>query len=303
MINKTLCRSVCLLVLGTTLLSTSVLVDNAKRNQVTTIKNYVPCDIFAGMSNILFVGLEEKTSVVKNDTILTMQGVSEMADAFNNSVVSDQNLEAEVFMTTPKLYTDKCLSDYVDCDYNEIVSLIDCSDGVYTVVRQDGSKYYCPTSHFSLEKDNGTEYEIPEYGTSKYEGFKSWMPYNSISDRSTRQWIIREIATTDEYGFRKLNERYCVAVGTYFGAYSGQYIDFVLENGAVINAIVGDIKDDEDTDKYNCMTVESGCVSEFIISTNRISKTIKTSGDCSDFTKEWNSPVVKVIVYDYNIFS
>ena len=51
-----------------------------------------------------------------------------------------------------------------------------------------------------------------------------------------------KIQYTDSEGFRRIDDRYCVAIGTAFGVKSGQLFDVTLENGTTIKCIVGDIK-------------------------------------------------------------
>ena len=105
------------------------------------------------------------------------------------------------------------------------------------------------------------------------------------------------MAYTDEEGFRKVNNRYCVAIGTAFNASVGQIFDAELENGTIIECIVGDIKADKDTDKSNVFTSQ-GCCLEFIIDMKKLNGTIKTMGDCSTLCEEWKSPCFQYTIYD-----
>ena len=106
------------------------------------------------------------------------------------------------------------------------------------------------------------------------------------------------MATPDNDGFMKLDDRYLIAVGSHFDTEPGQYIDLVLENGVVIQCIMGDLKADEDTDNTNIFTYHSRCCSEFIIDENSIRSDIYERGNASLKNSQWDSPVASVVVYD-----
>ena len=145
------------------------------------------------------------------------------------------------------------------------------------------------------ETSSYKEYDVPNYS-----GKKSWMSYKAIKNHSSPQWKLQQQATTDENGFRKVDGLYCVAVGTHFGVSVGTKIDLILENGTVINCVVGDIKSNKHTDEANIFTA-NGCMSEFIIDKDSLNKAVKRDGNCSSLKSSWNSPVKKVLVYDKNI--
>jgi hypothetical protein len=64
---------------------------------------------------------------------------------------------------------------------------------------------------------------------------------------------------------------------------------------------MGDTKADQDTDNQNIFTVNSKCMSEFIVTTSRLPGNIKSSGGVSSLMNEWDSPVSEVIIYN-NIY-
>lgn len=134
-----------------------------------------------------------------------------------------------------------------------------------------------------------TEYDIPNN-----RGFKSYMDYKALNDKESAQYELQQSAETNEEGLRVFEECYCIAVGSYIEPEIGQKIDLVLENGTVINCIVGDVKADSDTDKDNIFT-PNGCCSEFIIDNSKLDTDVKNMGNVSFLKDEWNSPVVKII--------
>lgn len=133
----------------------------------------------------------------------------------------------------------------------------------------------------------------------KTTGRKSYEYYTAL--RAYRQADLQEIAFTDSEGFRKVNGRYCVAVGTGVSSSVGTYFDIVLRNGTVINCIVGDIKANKDTMSNNIITAHNGCASEFIVS-HDLRSDLRRLGNVSTRVSEWDSPVDYFIVYDYNVF-
>lgn len=135
-----------------------------------------------------------------------------------------------------------------------------------------------------------TEYEIVNHS-----GMKSYERHTAL--KRGHQYLLQQYATTDAYGFRGINGRYLCAVGTRFNMPVGQYFDAVLENGTVIPCIVGDIKADIHTDNTNTFT-KNGCCLEFIVDYKVLDNTVKKMGDCSYLSDEFNSKVVKFVVYD-----
>lgn len=149
---------------------------------------------------------------------------------------------------------------------------------------------------------NNIQIEVPkrEYHLiNGHNGFKTYMSYRKITDETSYQYVLQQIAYTDEMGFRKINDRYCVAIGTAFNASVGQIFDVVLENGTIIHCVVGDVKADKDTDASNVFTSQ-GCCLEFIVDTKELDGIIKTLGDCSSKCDEWNSPCFQYVFYDIN---
>lgn len=172
------------------------------------------------------------------------------------------------------------------------------------------NKYELPTAGFSkfiTTIDNNIEKEVDittpkciTYLIENHSGLKSYMSYKALTSKSSYQYKLQQKADTDNNGFRKINRRYCVAVGTAFNAQVGQYLDVSLENGTIIECVVGDIKADEDTDKSNTFT-KNGCCLEFIVDIRYLDETCKVMGDCSNLYNEWDSPCREYCIYDINI--
>lgn len=144
---------------------------------------------------------------------------------------------------------------------------------------------------------HSTAYDIPPYP-----GIKKWMGYRSFGSGS-KQYKLQQYCTTDSFGLRGVDGLYCIAIGSRFGTKIGQRIDLILKNGTVIPCVMGDQKADIHTDETNTFsnTTHNLCCSEFIVDTARLKSEAAHRGDASFVHDIWQSPVVKIIVYDINI--
>ncbi len=193
---------------------------------------------------------------------------------------------------------------YAGKDENGKDTWIHCTGGstnnvvLTTEDEYDGFKYfYSPlkgTSDASLEKEYVVN--IPEL--DGYTGNKTYERYTAITSKTSVQYKLQQSAETDADGFRKIDGRYMIAVGSGISKDIGRYVDLVLENGTVIPCVIGDAKADGDTDEdYHIMTKHSCCVSEFICDGDKLCPSAK-QGNVSNYKPEWNSPVKKIIVYN-----
>lgn len=118
-------------------------------------------------------------------------------------------------------------------------------------------------------------YEVPQQSS-----FKSYTFYTSLS-RSSKQWRIQEMAYTDELGFRRVNDAYCVALGTYYGTELGTYYLVTLDTGSKFFCILCDVKSDRHTDSTHRFTVSNGCAIEFYVDPNVFNGLAKRMGNIS----------------------
>lgn len=131
---------------------------------------------------------------------------------------------------------------------------------------------------------------------------KSYMDYRCITSRNSRQYRLQaKYGYTGSNGVRMVNGRYCIALGSYYTHNIGQYVDLILGNGTVIKCIVADAKSNRHTNSNNSVG-RDGSVAEFVVDTPRLSSSVKRMGDISYATNGWKSNVVKVKIYNKNIF-
>lgn len=176
--------------------------------------------------------------------------------------------------------------------YNDEISVSESHVEDWYVVLFGNEIGYINKNFVSSEKHNYILYDVP------YAKNKTWMSYTTITSRNSKQYKLQELAHTGKYGIRVVDERYCVALGSHFGCEIGQYFDLILANGTVIPCIMGDQKDDRHTDSTNIITVNSNCLSEFIVDRKALDSNAKRDGDMSSVSDEWNSHVVTIKVYD-----
>lgn len=175
--------------------------------------------------------------------------------------------------------------------FNETVTVYETSEK-YTKVKYKNGYGYISTDYITNIKPGYKTFEVP------YASMKTWMSYKAITSKESKQYKLQQIAYTGNYGIRMVNNRYCVALGSYFGCEIGQYFDLILENGEVLPCVMGDVKADIHTDSNNIITCASDCLSEFIVDPSVLNKDAKRDGNISSCTEDWNSHVVEIIVYE-----
>lgn len=120
---------------------------------------------------------------------------------------------------------------------------------------------------------NTKSYEVSTEASS----FKSYMDYRALTDTSSTQYEMQQSAYTDDNGLRKIDEHFCVAMGTYYGEL-GDILHIETDEGATWTVILSDIKSDVHTDSTHRYTTANNCMMEFIVDTSAMDHGIKQSG-------------------------
>lgn len=252
------------------------------------ISDEIEFDLYAGITDMNATSSQTKNKKkIKQDWYCgyTTERVNIRTEPFLNSEVLDiTDFNEEIYF---KQYNEDWL-EIAYITYDSVPNDINA----YITQAYISSKYItdipCPNIEFDIPENNG---------------FKSYMSYKSITDKSSRQYDLQKnYAYTGNYGIRMINNRYCIAIGTAFNAEIGDYVDLELKNGETIQAIVSDIKANEHTDHNNIATISNGCVSEFIVDAKVLASNIARQGDVSAAKEEWNSEVSTIRIYDKNIF-
>lgn len=156
---------------------------------------------------------------------------------------------------------------------------------------------YRVTPEFLEEKKNteDIQYNIPnDINTS----FKGYMDYRTITDKTSKQWEMQQIAWTDSNGLRRINDDYCVALGTAFVNECGVRFKVTLDTGDEFTVIVSDIKNPlhtDETNTYVVVTDEIVNIVEFIIDIETLPQKAKTLGDVSCLGFEGNIEKIEKI--------
>lgn len=154
------------------------------------------------------------------------------------------------------------------------------------------TEQYINREFISENMINYVDCDVPSNNT-----IKSYMDYRTITSKSSRQYKLQDsCAYTNEYGLRMVDDRYCVALGSYYTTTIGQYVDIELENGVVIKGILADCKSDKHTDSTNRIN-PNGSVVEFVVETESLERMPRIMGDIS-YANNWNSKVVNIKVYN-----
>lgn len=136
-----------------------------------------------------------------------------------------------------------------------------------------------------------------KYDTPDDDSFKSYMDYRTLSDKTSLQYDLQQQAYTDLLtGIRMVDNRYLIAVGSYYTTEIGIHIDVIMNNGIVIQCILGDVKNDKHTDSTNRQN-PNGSVVEFIVDVNSINSIVKKQGDVSYAHEDFKGEIEYIYVY------
>lgn len=193
------------------------------------------------------------------------------------------------------------------------VSACTMNAGISKQLNEYNQQFAIPLAGFSKEVMNTKEYEpsVEEneqvivqqsIGTEKdvpsNNSFKSYMDADTITSRNTDQYKLKDKYVIDEQtGIWTVDERYCIAVGSYYTQSIGTYIDVVMENGSTLHCILGECKRNRDTDYTNRQN-PNGSVVEFIVNTSSMPSMVRKMGNCSYACEEMKGEIESIIVYD-----
>lgn len=235
---------------------------------------------------------KESDLSVSSSNVMLVSSSAEMGEILfqEGYVYENCNILAEPNLNSDIVATYEFNQTIMWCEYLE--------DNNWVIVDLNGKFGY-------LEKKNifNSEYPYKIIEIPNYSGFKSWEDYRCITMTSSMQYKLQQYAETNDLGIREVDGRYCIAVGNGTGCQVGDYIDLILNNDTIIPCIVGDIKDNSDTDSSNLITTHSDCCSEFIVYEPDLHSSAKSSGNISQISDDWDSRVVKIKRYKKNFFN
>lgn len=111
--------------------------------------------------------------------------------------------------------------------------------------------------------------------------FKTYMSYKAITSKSSPQYKLQKTAWTDNKGFRRIGDDYCIALGSAYGTKIGTRYRIVLESGIEFIGILSDCKANKHTDSTNRYIPKNGNIVEFLTDTSKMERISKKMGDVS----------------------
>lgn len=130
-------------------------------------------------------------------------------------------------------------------------------------------------------KNNAKKIKYTKMEVPKHNNFKSYMGYQSITCRTSKQYKLQQKAKTGKFGIRTVEGRYLIAMGTYYTKNVGDKFDIKLSDGTVIKCMIGDIKSDKHTDAKKQKQKYDGSIIEFITDPAKMPSTVKRAGSYS----------------------
>ena len=157
------------------------------------------------------------------------------------------------------------------------------------------------------KRTNNSDKKDSESGVGKYVTkevpvsgkFKSWMDFRTLTSKTSPQYLMQNrVAYTGKYGIRMVDNRYCIAVGSYYVSNIGTYIDLVMSNGEVIKCVLADQKANKDTDPTNRYHRCDGSVVEFIVDIDYLDRSARRMGDVSAIGNPFSGSIKDIKVYN-----
>ncbi|WP_312369109.1 hypothetical protein [Lachnoclostridium sp.] len=131
--------------------------------------------------------------------------------------------------------------------------------------------------------------------------FKSRMDWKKLTNKKSKQYQLQQEAYTNIFGFRCIDDRFCIAVGSFYSHKIGDILDIHMRNGSILHCIVGDIKANKDTDKKNQQHKFDNSVIEFIIDDKAFIEAngleIYKSGNISNVCTEFQGEIAYIRKY------
>lgn len=117
--------------------------------------------------------------------------------------------------------------------------------------------------------------EIPQGDCSSF----LYMDYRAITDTSSKQWTLQQMAWTDSDGFRRIGDDYCVALGTFYGQV-GDRFRITTDRGNVYTVQMADAKGYDSNGWYHVAGDGKINLVEFIVQTEYLPSEVTVMGDC-----------------------
>lgn len=169
-----------------------------------------------------------------------------------------------------------------------------CGDAVMKMAYADASgiAYFVHPAYPSSPGMGGEEIEVPE-GLGSVHTYMGWQ---TITSPSSTQYRLREEAgqAFDEEGFACIDGRYVVACTTTFGDV-GDLVDFVQDDGLVLECVIGDIKSQGDAGCNKWGHLDGACIVEFVVDRASWYGTGHANPGTPGCRPEWGRDIVRAV--------
>lgn len=136
----------------------------------------------------------------------------------------------------------------------------------------DDSSY---VDNSEIEAELYESLELPQGDCSAF----LYMDYRAITDTASKQWELQQSAWTDDQGFRRIGDDYCVALGTFYGQV-GDRFRITTDRGNVYSVIMADAKGVGSNGWYHVTGDGRINLVEFLVATECLPSEVTFSGDC-----------------------
>lgn len=235
----------------------------------------------------LIFAVAQYSTLTCNDFITCSTAQAVNSEVINSEAINLQAVVEEKSMIYVKLSGEvsEAAIEEVDVEISEAVIEENVEAGEDITEQADVEVNEDITEETDMVVEN-IELAYMDYDTPPDNSFKSYMDYRTITDTTSMQYELQKQADTDAYGMRMVDDRYCIAVGSYYSTTVGQAVDIIMQNGNVIHCIVGDLKQDIHTDSTNRQN-PNGSIVEFLVDTDVLHRSIQKTGDISYFDTVW----------------
>lgn len=168
----------------------------------------------------------------------------------------------------PEITGFSIVSGTVSIAGHETPNIVRVDSGVIT---DDGS--YVDNSE--IEAELYESLELPQGDCSAF----LYMDYRTITDTASKQWELQQSAWTDDQGFRRIGDDYCVALGTFYGQV-GDRFRVTTDRGNVYWIRMSDAKGGDSNGWYHVAGDGRINLIEFIVQTECLPSEVTFSGDC-----------------------
>ena len=172
--------------------------------------------------------------------------------------------------------------------------------GVFSATVVDLSETVPIVENTEVEVVAEPEPQWVEMDVPSNNSFKSYMGEHKITDTSSAQYQLKSEYLDSACGIKLVDDRYVIAIGTYYSKTIGTRVDLVMANNEIVPCIVGDVKANKDTDAMNRQHNRDGSVVEFVVNANTLCSEAKSHGDASWCDPRLMGEIKAIRVYKEN---